>query len=228
MRGAGGSRRERHGAAGAGARLREGAEPGGREGNGAGGGGNGRLGLVPGSRCRCLRAPALPTVRRTGLRRGGPHPGAVPSAGRYRVRRAAELPAGQQALRQVGCALRGGAGGPLSPPTTPHPLLPGPAPLPAPTGGSPDVRNQRLTRAPAPPTPPHPPPRPLPLQVHWALLHNHAALLVFPGLLRSGSVLPGPHRDRRGETADAGRTGDLVVCGSDSPHHRRADAQRRQ
>ncbi|XP_075592941.1 TM2 domain-containing protein 2 isoform X1 [Balearica regulorum gibbericeps] len=66
------------------------------------------------------------------------------------------------------------------------------------------------------------------VKVHWTLFYNHSALLVFPGLLRSGSILPGPYRDRRGETADAGRTGDLVVRGSDPPHHRRADAQRRQ
>ncbi|XP_035418689.1 TM2 domain-containing protein 2 isoform X2 [Cygnus atratus] len=44
----------------------------------------------------------------------------------------------------------------------------------------------------------------------------------------SGSLLPGPHGDRRGEAADARRPRDLVVCGSDSPHHRRADAQRWQ
>ncbi|XP_074420028.1 TM2 domain-containing protein 2 isoform X1 [Larus michahellis] len=66
------------------------------------------------------------------------------------------------------------------------------------------------------------------VKVHWTLLHNHSALLVFPGMLWSGSILPGPHRDRRGEAADSGRPGHLVVCGPDSPHHRRADAQRRQ
>uniref|UniRef100_A0A8B9GFN9 TM2 domain-containing protein 2 n=1 Tax=Amazona collaria TaxID=241587 RepID=A0A8B9GFN9_9PSIT len=66
------------------------------------------------------------------------------------------------------------------------------------------------------------------VKVHWTLLHHHSALLLLPGVLRSGSLLPRPHRDRRGEAADPGRAGDLVVCGSDSAHHRRADAQRRQ
>ncbi|XP_064328874.1 TM2 domain-containing protein 2 isoform X1 [Phalacrocorax carbo] len=113
----------------------------------------------------CVKgARTAPAVRRTGLRRGGSHAGAVPSAGRHRVRRAAELPAGKPALRQV----------------------------------------------------------------HWTLFYNHSALLLFPGLLWSGSILPGPHRHRRGETADAGRPGDLVVRRSDPPNHRWADAQRRQ
>ncbi|XP_051496810.1 TM2 domain-containing protein 2 isoform X1 [Apus apus] len=66
------------------------------------------------------------------------------------------------------------------------------------------------------------------VKVHRTLFHNHSALLVFPGLLRSGSFLPGPHRDGSGEAADPGGAGDLVVCGSDPPHHRGADAQRRQ
>ncbi|XP_064328876.1 TM2 domain-containing protein 2 isoform X3 [Phalacrocorax carbo] len=66
------------------------------------------------------------------------------------------------------------------------------------------------------------------VKVHWTLFYNHSALLLFPGLLWSGSILPGPHRHRRGETADAGRPGDLVVRRSDPPNHRWADAQRRQ
>ncbi|XP_064896897.1 TM2 domain-containing protein 2 isoform X3 [Columba livia] len=66
------------------------------------------------------------------------------------------------------------------------------------------------------------------VKVHGALFHHHAALLLLPGLLRRGSVLPGPHGHGRGEAADPGRAGDLVVCGSDPAHHRRADAQRRQ
>ncbi|XP_074930774.1 TM2 domain-containing protein 2 isoform X2 [Phalacrocorax aristotelis] len=66
------------------------------------------------------------------------------------------------------------------------------------------------------------------VKVHWTLFYNHSALLLFPGLLWSGSILPGPHWHRRGETADAGRPGDLVVRRSDPPNHRWADAQRRQ
>ncbi|XP_039420285.1 TM2 domain-containing protein 2 isoform X1 [Corvus cornix cornix] len=116
----------------------------------------------PGPRRALSAAPAA--VRRTGPRRGGSHPGAVPSAGRHRVREPRELPAGQPAL----------------------------------------------------------------CQVHGTLLHHHSALLLLPGLLRSGSVLPGPHRHRRGEAADPGGPGHLVVCGSDSADHRWADAQRWQ
>ncbi|XP_053944894.1 TM2 domain-containing protein 2 isoform X2 [Cuculus canorus] len=66
------------------------------------------------------------------------------------------------------------------------------------------------------------------VKVHWTLFHNYSALLLFPGLLRCGSILPGPHGHRRGEAADTGRPGHLVVRGSDSPHHWWADAQRRQ
>ncbi|XP_017687401.1 PREDICTED: TM2 domain-containing protein 2 isoform X2 [Lepidothrix coronata] len=66
------------------------------------------------------------------------------------------------------------------------------------------------------------------VKVHRALLHHHAALLLLPGLLRRGSVLPGPHRHSRREAADPGGPGHLVVCGSDPAHHRRADAQRWQ
>ncbi|XP_031948134.1 TM2 domain-containing protein 2 isoform X2 [Corvus moneduloides] len=66
------------------------------------------------------------------------------------------------------------------------------------------------------------------VKVHGTLLHHHSALLLLPGLLRSGSVLPGPHRHRRGEAADPGGPGHLVVCGSDSADHRWADAQRWQ
>ncbi|XP_032568304.1 TM2 domain-containing protein 2 isoform X2 [Chiroxiphia lanceolata] len=66
------------------------------------------------------------------------------------------------------------------------------------------------------------------VKVHRSLLHHHAALLLLPGLLRRGSVLPGPHRHGRGEAADPGGPGHLVVCGSDPAHHRRADAQRWQ
>uniref|UniRef100_A0A8C3JS53 TM2 domain-containing protein 2 n=1 Tax=Calidris pygmaea TaxID=425635 RepID=A0A8C3JS53_9CHAR len=66
------------------------------------------------------------------------------------------------------------------------------------------------------------------VKVHGTLFYNHSALLLLPGLLRGGSVLPGPHRDGGGEAADSGRTGHLVVCRPDSPHHRRAHAQRRQ
>lgn len=66
------------------------------------------------------------------------------------------------------------------------------------------------------------------MQVHGALLHHHAALLLLPGLLRGRPLLPGPHGDGGGEAADPGGSGHLVVRGPHPAHHWGADAQRLQ
>ncbi|KAL2296356.1 hypothetical protein Nmel_018660 [Mimus melanotis] len=155
-------------------------------------------------RPQCRRPPAPPGAERCPRRSSAARP--TPrwitracSAGRWT---ASSAPS-----RGASC----GAAGPASSRRVPVPRQP---PHRAP--GAALLRRAAL----APLTPPR-----LLSQVHRTLLHHHSALLLLPGLLRSGSVLPGPHRHCRGEAADAGGPGHLVVCGSDPADHRRADAQ---
>lgn len=66
------------------------------------------------------------------------------------------------------------------------------------------------------------------VQVHGALLHHHAALLLLPGLLRGRPLLSGPHGDGGGQAAHPGGPGHLVVRGPHPAHHREPDAERLQ